>query len=145
MTLRLKSAAELPPHLRAQLMPASQAAPKPRKYRNEPVWVDDIRFDSKLEADRYGQLMALWNFGAGPVAWFHRQVIFDCGGGVSYRCDFQVVWKEGEWLRVTYEDCKGVLTQDCINKLKQVKSRYDITVDLIERREGRLVSRPWRE
>jgi hypothetical protein len=29
---------------------------KPRKYRNEPVVVDGIRFDSKREAAYYGEL-----------------------------------------------------------------------------------------
>jgi hypothetical protein len=136
---------DLPAHIRAQIEPAKKPAAKPRKYRNEPVWVDDIRFDSKLEADRYEQLKALWNYGAGVVRWFVRQVPFDCGGGVVYKADFVIVWQEGEWSRVTVEDCKGLLLQDCINKLKQVRSRYGLTVDMVTREEGRLAVRPWRE
>lgn len=145
MTLRLKSIDELPPHLRAQFEQAKPKPKRPRKYRNAPVVVDDIRFDSQLEADRYRQLMQLWDYGAGVVRWFMRQVPFDCGGGVVYRADFVIVWKQGEWSSVTVEDCKGLLLQDCVNKLKQVRSRYDITVQLVTREQGRLVARPWRE
>lgn len=142
MTLRLKSVDELPAHMRAQFEPEKPKR-KPGKYRNVPVTVDDIRFDSQLEADRYVQLREIWN--RGGLRWFMRQVPFDCGGGVAYRADFVIVWPEGPFSRVTVEDCKGLLTQECINKLKQVRARYGITVELVEREGGVLVSRPWRE
>lgn len=58
--LRYDSLADLPPKIRdrvaGQLL-GKASAKKPQKYRNEPVTVQGIRFDSKKEAKRYLQLM----------------------------------------------------------------------------------------
>ena len=82
-----------------------------RKYRNDPTLVDGLRFASKLEARRYGELRDLQ--AAGVVAWFIRQPSFDLPGGVRYRADFLVVWSD----HVTVEDCKGMETP--VFKLKR--------------------------
>lgn len=142
MSLRFKDASELPAHLRDQLQPAATLPAKPSKYRNEPIHVDGIRFDSRLEADRYQELRMLWDVGV--LRWFTRQVPFRLQGGVVYRADFMIVWAEGPFSRVTVEDCKGLLLQEAINKLKQVHEAYGFVVDLVTREEGRLVVRPWR-
>lgn len=115
------------------------AAPKKKrsKFGNEKVTVDDILFDSKLEAKRYGQLKLLWR--AGTVLWFVRQPVFDVGGGVIYRGDFLIVWKDAGkhsmhvHVPVTVEDCKGADTQESINKRKQVKALYGIDVILVRK------------
>ena len=138
--MRIKSPMDLPPHLRAQVQNYLQPAqPKRQKYGNKPVTADGIRFPSLLERDRYEQLKLLWL--AGEVRWFVRQVSFDLPGGVRYVSDFVVIWANNP---VTVEDAKGVLKQETRNKLKQVREKYGITVDLVERAaHGALWIRPW--
>lgn len=112
-----------------RLMPKKE--PKPRKYNNEPVVVDGMKFDSKLEARRYGELKLLQ--GAKQVLYFLRQVPFHLPGGVIYRVDFQIFW--GSSLRgldkVTYEDTHGADTRIKTLKLKQVKALYGVEVKLV--------------
>lgn len=57
--LRYESMADLPPKMRIQVAGRilDQKKKRPTKYRNEPVTVEGIRFDSKKEAIRYIQLM----------------------------------------------------------------------------------------
>ncbi|HRC61687.1 MAG TPA: DUF1064 domain-containing protein [Dehalococcoidia bacterium] len=145
MSLRFKDVSELPAHLRGQVEPAASDGHGARrsKYGNERIEYKGQIFDSKLERDRYRQLEMLWE--AGQVCWFHRQVRFDLEGGVIYRADFQVIWPEGLFQRVGYEDAKGYLLPEAKNKLKQVRERYKIVIDLIMRRNGQLVSLPWPE
>lgn len=154
--MRVRSAEDLPPHLRDQVSAALATEsptthdPAHRKYRNEPVIRDGKRFDSKLEADFYDLLCSAWT--AGHVRWFVRQVPFELQGGVKYRADFCVFWRVVDPVtqadhghsRIEVVDCKGVITQESINKLKQVQEAYGVTVQLVERDGGRLRMRPWR-
>jgi hypothetical protein len=107
----------------ARPLQAPDATPKPRKYRNEPVVVDGIRFDSKLEARYYEQLKL--RRAAGEVAWFIRQPRFDLPGGVVYRADFLAVLAAGG---VEVVDTKGQDTRESITKRKQVKHLYGVDV-----------------
>lgn len=104
-------------------------APKPAaksKYKNVRCQsADGKTFDSKLERDYYERLLLLWK--AGQVFWFARQVSFELEGGVVYRADFVVNCPAG----VTVVDTTGVLTQAKANKLKQMKARYGIEVQLV--------------
>lgn len=103
------------------------AAPaKKLKYRNVPARsADGKRFDSKLERDYYEQLVLRWK--AGDILWFVRQVPFELEGGVVYRADFLVVTAAG----VEVVDTTGVMTRAKANKLKQVKARYGIEVQVV--------------
>lgn len=127
--MRVRSIDDLPFALRAQVAQqmGGQAqqppAAKPRKYRNEPVVVDGIRFDSKLEARYYEQLKL--RRAAGEVAWFIRQPRFDLPGGVVYRADFLAVLAAGG---VEVVDTKGQDTRESINKRKQAKHLYGVDV-----------------
>lgn len=105
--------------------------PKPSKYKNIRALVDDIWFDSKLEASRYKELVLLMR--AGKVKFFARQPVFDLGGGVIYRGDFMVVWLEElvDEERTTVEDTKGFHDQASKNKIKQVKARFGVDVVLV--------------
>ena len=105
--------------------------PKPRKYRNEPVIVDDIRFDSKLESRRYVEIKALQ--AVKRIQYFLMQVPFRLPGGIIYRADFQIFWgNDIQGLhKVTYEDCHGADTRVKTNKLKQVKALYKVDVILV--------------
>lgn len=85
---------------------------RPSKYKNKTCFVDGIRFDSRREADYYGQLKIEKR--AGLVKDFKRQVEFDlaawtpipCGGAAhlltrncekvcSHKVDFLVTLNDG--------------------------------------------------
>lgn len=96
------------------------------KYRNVRCEAaDGTDFSSKLERDYYEQL--LWRQRAGDVLWFVMQVPFRLEGGVKYVADFLVV-SPG---KVEVIDTTGTETQVKANKLKQVKARYGIEVQLV--------------
>jgi hypothetical protein len=108
------------------------------KYAANAVVEDGMRFDSKLERDRYLYWKKLWT--AHAIAWFTRQVPFYLPGGIVWRADFVVVWDlhsaprySGDDELVTVEDCKGVLTRVAINKIKQVEAIYGFKVDIIKK------------
>lgn len=100
-----------------------QAAPKRSKYNSKFTRVDGILFHSKKEADRYSELV-LMRMG-GSVIRFHRQVIFDLPGGVTYVCDFLIFYTDS---RVVYEDAKGFRTREYIDKKKMVEAIYKVTI-----------------
>lgn len=119
--------------------PAPVKKAGPNKYSAEPVVVDGIRFDSKLEARRYGELLI--ERSGGLVLYFLRQVPLHLPGGVIYRVDFMVARKarhERGAVVLEYEDCKGFQRQDSKNKIKQVRALYGIEVRLVKsaRRRG---------
>ena len=83
------------------------------KYGNTWTVVDNLKFQSKLEARRYVQLKALLK--AGEVLQFERQVKFDLVAGIRFYADFKVWWKDG---RTTVEDVKGIETEAFVIKRK---------------------------
>lgn len=112
---------------------------KAAKYGNARNVVDGIRFDSKLEADRYVELKKLQH--CGVVRWFIMQAPFRLPGGITYRADFVVIWAPaapeqfaGDSDVVSVEDCKGFMTRVSLNKIKQVEELYGITVRIITKR-----------
>lgn len=117
----------------------SQAVAKKSKYRNIRCQAaDGTNFASKLERDYYEQLLLRWK--AGEVLWFVRQPSFDLEGGVKYRADFLVVSQVDDpdsltGIRMSIEviDTKGVVTEACRNKLRQMKARYGIDVQLVRK------------
>lgn len=105
---------------------------KAAKYGNAKNVIDGIKFDSKLEGDRYLELKNLWAMKA--VKWFTRQVPFRLPGGIIYRADFLVVWTDG---RVSVEDTKGFMTRVSANKVKQVEEIYGFKLDIITKKGKR--------
>ncbi len=109
------------------------------KYSANAVTEDGIRFDSKLERDRYLVLRQRQQIGA--IAYFLMQVPFRLPGGIIYRVDFQVFAPGGMHHSsdrdpvithlVTYEDCKGMMTPVSKLKIAQVEDLYRIQVRLI--------------
>jgi hypothetical protein len=95
-----------------------------RKYRNQPVEIDGIRFDSKAEARRYGELKLLESAGAisrlehHPVFLLEEGFRDDTGkrwGPIRYEADFE--YRENG--RHVVEDVKGGrATQTQVFKLK---------------------------
>jgi len=105
---------------------------KPRftkhKFGAKRTQTDDIKFDSKLEANYYRKLkMAV---SSGELLFFLRQPLFDLGGGVTYKADFAEYWADGE---VKFTDVKGVETKDFVMKKKLVESLYPITINVVKK------------
>lgn len=97
------------------------------KYGNVRTTVDGHTFDSKKEAARYETLRRLKD--AGGVLWFALQPQFLLDGGVVYRADFIVVWKDGS---VVVEDVKSAATaRDKSYRLKkrQVRARWGVEIE----------------
>lgn len=98
---------------------SSTAGTKQPKYSAVPTRVDGIRFDSKLEARRYGQLLQLQR--AGEILGFLRQVPAHMPDGTKLVADFLVFPIEGKpWL----EDTKGVETAVFRVKLRAYRHHY---------------------
>lgn len=87
---------------------------------------DGKNFASRLERDYYEQLLLRWK--AGDIRWFILQPNFELEGGVVYRADFLVVTSAGE---VEVIDTKGFLKPETKNKLRQLKARFGIEVQLV--------------
>lgn len=102
--------------------------PKKNKYHAIPTEIDNMRFDSRLEAQYYAVLKRLVK--VGEVGYFLRQVPFHLPGKVTYRCDFQVFWKSGE---ITYVDVKGRDTPMSRLKRKQVEEIYPVSIELVSK------------
>jgi len=112
---------------RAEGNPASRgAAIAKRKYRNERVTIDGKTFDSKHEAEVYGELLIRWR--AGELKLLCRQVPFDLPGGIRYVADFVIVTADGE---VQVIDAKSPITRKnrvYINKKKQLRELWHIEI-----------------
>lgn len=105
------------------------------KYGARSVWVDGIRFDSKREANRYGELKLLK--AAGDVRLILRQVSFQISPGIPdsegrvaapgerYVADFVIHWANGE---LTVEDVKGMRTKEYLRKKRRAEAIYGIEV-----------------
>jgi hypothetical protein len=102
---------------------------RPAKYCNRVTVVDGIRFHSKLESDRYRELVLLKT--SADVKWFTMQVPFRIPGGL-YRADFLIVWRT---LAITVEDTKGYVTPACKLKIASVQDKYGISIRLLRRED----------
>jgi hypothetical protein len=128
---------KLPPHAPSPdgAVQPDPAAPKKSKYRATSVYVDNFRFASILEADRYCELKL--ERAAGLVLWFRTQWAFHLPGDVHYRCDFFVVRPGSTPLdvRIVVEDTKGYDKQDAKNKRKQVEELYGFKIRMLRRED----------
>lgn len=95
---------------------------KESKYHNKPVEVYGIKFDSRREARRYGELLFLIR--AKEIKDLKRQVKFELipkqegERACNYKADFTYYEKDGNgrW-RYVVEDCKGAKTE--VYKIKR--------------------------
>lgn len=108
---------------------AAPPAPRRSKYRNEPVVVDGLRFASKREAQRWGELRLRARLG--EVADLHRQAPYACVvAGVQvcvYVADF--VYRDVPTGRWHVEDAKGVRTAVYRLKKRLMKACHNIDVE----------------
>jgi len=106
------------------------------KYRNHRTVVGSLKFDSKREANRWGELLLLQR--AGEIKDLARQVVLpiDIRGEhiCNYIADFQYYEKTKNWPHpgeawtLVVEDSKGVKTRDYVLKRKLVKAIYGIKI-----------------
>lgn len=112
-----------------------------RKYHNTKTVADGIKFDSKLEAERYAQLKILER--AGVIRELELQPSFELipsfrKNGKTwrktvYKADFRYILAEGD--RIIIEDVKGstaVITD--VFRLKQKLFEYknpDLTISIV--------------
>ena len=101
------------------------------KYNAKPTEVDNIRFDSKLEANYYGVLKLAQK--SGELLFFLRQVPLHLPGNTKYVCDFLEFWapKNGDSGDVVFTDVKGMETATFKLKKKQVEALYPIEIQVI--------------
>lgn len=104
---------------------------RPKKYGNSTCFVDGIRFDSRREADYYGQLKMEQR--AKLIKSFERQVTFDlvvngkriCG----HRVDFLVLLNDGSQ---EVREVKGYATAEWDLKRKIFEATQDIPYKVIK-------------
>lgn len=122
----------LNPAAKAQVMkqlgerPSVATAPRERKYRNKPVTVDGVRFDSMREAGFYQKMEQLRR--AGHVKWFCIQPSFVLEGGVIYRADFIVCWSDGQLAVIDAKSPATAKEKSYRNKKRQVRARYGLEI-----------------
>ena len=97
---------------------------KHRKYGNIKTIVDGIKFDSKKEAKRYGDLKLMEK--AGEISVLRLQVKFNLSV-CSYVADF-VYYDKTNHLIV--EDCKGMKTP--VYRLKKKMMKHELGIDILE-------------
>lgn len=131
-----------------------QPRPKPRKYRNQPEWVGERKFDSKAEANRYRELILLER--ANEIANIECQPVFPLqilqtdgtyravkirsdkrpnGTRTKYTADFRYqCLRTG---RQIVEDVKGVDTTASRLRRAVVEAIYGIEIVLIHAKRSR--------
>jgi hypothetical protein len=111
---------------------AAVAKPKRgNKYGAKRTIVDGITFDSKREAEVYGDLKLLER--AGKIYGFERQRKFELivNGEIigNYRADFAFIDVEQDG-RLRVIDVKGVVTRDFKRVWKIIKAAYSIDIEV---------------
>lgn len=101
---------------------------RPNKYGNQFTIVDGIRFDSKAEAKRWGELRLLER--ANQISDLERQYRFKLAIGdqliATYVADFRYFDRvKSEWV---VEDVKGVRTAEFKIKAKLMKALHRVEV-----------------
>jgi hypothetical protein len=119
--------------VKGRTWPIGIALPKRSKFKNIRCQAaDGTNFASKLERDYYEDLLLRWK--AGDVLWFTRQVPFWLEGGVKFVVDFMVIepgTPEVAAPGIRFVDTTGIMTSTKINKLKQLKARYGLDVEIV--------------
>lgn len=98
------------------------------KYGNVRTVVDEIKFASKREADRYKELQLLLK--AGEIGFLKLQVPYELneGGSYSYKYIADFVYVDARTGATIVEDCKGARTAVYKKKRKLMKKIYGIKI-----------------
>lgn len=109
----------------------AQPAKRQTKYRNVPTEFDGIKFASKAEMARYGELRLLEM--SGQISDLECQPVFVLTAGVKYYADFRYV-EDGKTVAEDVKGGKATQTRVFLNKWRQVKVLYpDVEFRLIEK------------
>ena len=108
-----------------------------RKYRNTPVVVDGIRFDSKKEAKRWGELRSLEMASRDGISRLQRQVPFalDVNGQriCKYVADFMYYDHRWDPIRLRVEDVKSPATRkNPVYRIKKKLMKAIHGIDIME-------------
>lgn len=101
---------------------------KRNKLNSTATVVDNLRFQSKLEASYYCHLKILQRIG--EVKFFLWQVPFCLHGGKKYWCDFLVFLSDGSHRFI---DVKGYETDLFKVKKSEVEAKYGVEIHVIKR------------
>lgn len=117
--------------------PAKLTTPKPKKYGNHQVVVDDIGFDSKAEAKRYGDLKLLQTAGEIEDLLVHPKFVLDVNGVTvcTYTADFSYfrwAWPVRDAGEKVIEDVKSVATRTTAYRLKKRLMKAVLGIDIQE-------------
>lgn len=108
MRLNYDDVNQLNPRIRGQVEAqlGEQEKKKGSKYKNVSIKVNDERFDSMAEHQRYEELVMMLR--AKEITDLRRQVPYPVGGDVHYVADF--VYFDFQKKTYVVEDVKGMLT-----------------------------------
>jgi hypothetical protein len=96
------------------------------KYANEIVDVGGLRFDSKREARRWGELQLLER--VGRITELRRQVRYRLEVNGVHVCDYLADFTYSESGETVVEDSKGMRTREYRIKAKLMRACHGITV-----------------
>ena len=106
---------------------------RPNKYFAKKTVAMGLKFDSRWEAERWGQLKAMER--AGIVTQLERQVKYELSINdvkiCDYIADFRYLLEEENGLsKLVVEDAKGILTPEFKLKKKMMKAIHGIDIHL---------------
>ena len=106
---------------------------RPNKYFAKKTVAMGLKFDSRWEAERWGQLKAMER--AGVVTQLERQVKYELTINdvkiCDYIADFRYLIEEENGLsKLVIEDAKGILTPEFKLKKKMMKAIHNIDIHL---------------
>ena len=106
---------------------------RPNKYFAKKTVAMGLKFDSRWEAERWGQLKAMER--AGIVTQLERQVKYELSINdvkiCNYIADFRYLLEEENGLsKLVVEDAKGILTAEFKLKKKMMKAIHGIDIHL---------------
>ena len=99
-----------------------QKASRYNKFGNKPTVVDGIRFASKLEAKRYGELKLLER--AGQIQGLELQPRFRLTVEGELICEYRADFGYHEKQKRVIEDTKGFRTPEFVIKAKLMRAIY---------------------
>jgi hypothetical protein len=106
---------------------------RPNKYFAKKTLAFGLKFDSKWESERWGQLKAMEK--AGVVTQLERQIKYELSINdvkiCNYIADFRYLLEEENGLsKLVVEDAKGILTPEFKLKQKMMKAIHNIDIHL---------------
>ena len=114
---------------------------RPNKYFAKKTVAMGLKFDSRWEAERWGQLKAMER--AGVVTQLERQIKYELSINdvkiCNYIADFRYLLEEEDGLsRLVVEDAKGIQTPEFRLKKKMMKAIHNIDIHLSYKKNNKV-------